>query len=57
MRAEVVQLNNRYRESYQEAQDLRFGLGRNRFSGRVQVRGVGSSWFIGTCTPFVTIYV
>ena len=40
LRAKVVQLNDRNRESYQEALDLCFELGRNRFSGR---NGSGSS--------------
>ena len=60
LQAEVVRLNDEYRESYQEARDLRFELSKSRFLGRIrpgQVGGVSSSQLIGTCTTFVTMYV
>jgi len=59
LQAEVVRLNDHYRESYQEAQDLLFELARIAFRaelGHGQVRGVGRRQLIGACTPFVTLY-
>jgi len=55
---QVVPLNDCYRESYQEAQDLHFewaGIAFRVAPGRGRARGVGRSQLTGTCTPFVTM--
>ena len=40
LQAKVVQLNGHCRESFQEAQDMRFELSRHRFSGHIGSRPI-----------------